>query len=60
MSKTPNLLAYRTLKSRNLRLSIPKKVMAKLDVGEGDIIGFFDEGGKIVIRKMTPIVDFFT
>ncbi len=36
----------------SLRISLPKKVQAKLDVKEEDIVGFYEEDGRIYLKKM--------
>ena len=36
----------------SLRITIPKKVQEKLGVKEEDILGFYEEDGKVVLRKM--------
>lgn len=36
----------------SLRMTLPKKIQAKLGVKEEDIVGFYEDGGKIVLRKM--------
>ena len=39
-------------RSSSLRMTLPKKVQGILGVKEEDIIGFYEENGKIVLRKM--------
>lgn len=36
----------------SLRLTLPKKVQAILSAKEEDIVGFYEEDGKIVLKKM--------
>lgn len=36
----------------SLRITIPKNVLEKLDVSPGEIVGFYEKDGEIVIRKM--------
>jgi len=36
----------------SLRITIPKKIRAILDIGEEDFVGFYEEDGKIVLRKI--------
>lgn len=36
----------------SLRMTLPKKVQTKLAVNEEDIMGFYEEDGKIVLKKM--------
>ena len=35
-----------------LKKALPKKVQTKLAVNEEDIMGFYEEDGKIVLKKM--------
>ena len=35
-----------------MRLTLPKKVQAILGVKEGDILGFYEEDGKIILKKV--------
>lgn len=39
-------------KGSSLRMTLPKKVQAKLGVKEEDILGFYEEDGKVVLKKM--------
>ena len=36
----------------SLRMTLPKKVQTILGVKEEDILGFYEEDGKIVLKKM--------
>ena len=36
----------------SLRITLPKKVQTLLGVKEEDILGFYEEDGKIVLKKM--------
>lgn len=36
----------------SLRMTLPKKVQEKIGVKEEDIIGFYEEDGKIVLKKL--------
>ena len=36
----------------SLRMTVPKKVQVKLGVKEEDIVGFYEENGKIVLKKL--------
>lgn len=36
----------------SLRMTLPKKIQAILDVKEEDIIGFYEENGKIILKKI--------
>jgi len=43
----------RVSRSRSFRISLPKRVADRMDVGPDDIIGFYsNESGEIVIRKL--------
>ena len=35
-----------------MRISIPRKAAKALDLKEGDIVGFYEDNGNIVLRKM--------
>lgn len=39
-------------RGNSLRITIPKRVQEKLDVKEEDIVGFYEENGKIILKKM--------
>lgn len=36
----------------SIRITIPKKVQEKLGVREEDILGFYEEDGNILLKKM--------
>ena len=36
----------------SLRMTVPKKIQSILGVKEEDIVGFYEEDGKVVLRKM--------
>lgn len=36
----------------SLRITLPKKVQERIGVKEEDILGFYEENGKILLRKM--------
>lgn len=36
----------------SLRMTLPKKVQVKLGIEESDILGFYEENGKIVLKKI--------
>lgn len=36
----------------SLRITLPKKVQAILDVKDEDIVGFYEEDGRIFLKKM--------
>lgn len=36
----------------SLRTTIPKKIQEKLGIKEEDILGFYEDNGKVVMKKM--------
>ncbi len=36
----------------SLRMTLPKKIQRKLGVSEEDIVGFYEEEGKIFLKKV--------
>ena len=50
----PQLLDVSHVSKRgvSLRATIPKKIQEKLGIRDGDIIGFYEENGNIILRKM--------
>ena len=50
----PQLLDVSHVSKRgtSLRLTIPKKVQAKLGIKEEDIIGFYEDDGRICLKRM--------
>ena len=50
----PQLLEVSHVSKREapFRITLPKKAAEILDVKAGEIIGFYEENGKIVLRKM--------
>ncbi|MEM0135076.1 MAG: AbrB/MazE/SpoVT family DNA-binding domain-containing protein [Thermoplasmatales archaeon] len=50
----PQLLDVSHVSTRgtSLRITIPKKAAEAMDLREGEIIGFYEEDGKIIVRKM--------
>ena len=36
----------------SFRITLPKKAAEILDVKSGDIVGFYEENGNIILRKM--------
>ncbi len=36
----------------SIRITIPKKVQEKLGVKDEDIVGFYEENGHIILRKI--------
>ncbi len=45
-------ISHLSKRGSSLRMTVPKKVQEKLGVKEEDIVGFYEEGGKIFLRKM--------
>ena len=45
-------VAHVSKRGSSLRVTIPSKVRMALDLNEEDIVGFYEEDGKIVLRKM--------
>ena len=50
----PQLLEVLHVSKReaSLRITLPKKAAEILNVKSGDIVGFYEENGNIVLRKM--------
>ena len=50
----PQLLQVSHVLKRGLSLGItlPKGIRERLGVNEGDIVGFYEDNGKIIIKKM--------
>jgi AbrB family looped-hinge helix DNA binding protein len=36
----------------SLRITLPKTIREKLGLNEGDILGFYEEDGKIILKKV--------
>ena len=45
-------ISHVSRKGSSQRLTIPKRVLDKLGIREEDIVGFNEEDGKIVLKKM--------
>ena len=45
-------VSHLSKRGSSLRMTVPKKAQAILDVKEEDILGFYEEDGKIVLRRM--------
>ena len=45
-------VSHLSKRGSSLRMTVPKKVQVKLGVKEEDIVGFYEEDGKIVLKKM--------
>jgi len=39
-------------KGSSLRITLPKMVGLKLGTSPGDVVGFYEEDGKVMIQKM--------
>jgi bifunctional DNA-binding transcriptional regulator/antitoxin component of YhaV-PrlF toxin-antitoxin module len=39
-------------KGTSLRITLPREVSEALSVGEGQFVGFYAEGGKIILKKI--------
>lgn len=51
--ETTLLETTRLSKSKSLRMSLPKRIASKLEVGPEDIIGFYvNEDGTVIIKKL--------
>ena len=50
----PQLLEVSHVSKReaSLRITIPKKAAEALDLKEGDIVGFYEDSGNIILRKI--------
>ena len=50
----PQLLEVSHVSKReaSLRITLPKKAVEILDVKSGDIVGFYEDNGSIVLRKL--------
>ncbi len=45
-------VAHVTVRGTSIRITLPKKIVKLLDVSEGDIVGFYEENGKVGLRKL--------
>ena len=45
-------VSHLSKRGSSLRMTVPKRVQLKLGVKEEDIIGFYEENGKIILKKM--------
>lgn len=50
----PELIEVSHISKRgsSLRTTIPKKIQEKLNIREEDIIGFYEENGRVFLKKM--------
>lgn len=42
----------RSKRGSSLRITLPREVSEALSIGEGQFIGFYSEGGKIILKKI--------
>ena len=49
----PQLLdaSHASKRGSSLRITIPKRVQEKLAVKEGEILGFYEEDGKVILKN---------
>ncbi len=54
MNDKPKLIAVTKLSTRgtSIRMTLPKEIAEKLSINEGDHIGFYEENGKVFVRKI--------
>ena len=54
MSNINGLVAVTKTSRRgtSLRITLPREVSEALSIGEGQFIGFYSEGGKIILKKI--------
>lgn len=45
-------ISHLSKRGSSLRMTVPKKIQIKLGVREEEIIGFYEEEGKIILGKM--------
>lgn len=45
-------ITHLSKRGSSLKMTLPKKVQTVLGVKEGDIVGFYEGDGKIVLKKM--------
>ena len=50
----PQLLevSHVSRKGVSLRITVPKKAAEAMGLREGDIVGFYEDSGNIILRKM--------
>ena len=50
----PQLLEVSHVSKReaSMRITIPRKAAEVMDLEEGDIVGFYEDSGKIILKKM--------
>ncbi len=48
----PQLLEVSHVSKKAASLRIPKKAAEALDLREGGIVGFYEENGNVILRKM--------
>lgn len=45
-------ISHVSRRGSSLRITVPKRVQVKLGVKEEDILGFYEEDGEIMIKKL--------
>ncbi len=45
-------VSHLSKRGSSLRMTLPKRVQAILEVREEEIVGFYEEDGKIILKKM--------
>ncbi len=45
-------VSHLSKRGSSMRMTVPKKVQATLGVSEEDIVGFYEEDGKIFLKKI--------
>ena len=50
----PQLLdvTHALAKGNSMRITVPRIIREKLKIKDGDILGFYEENGNIIIKKM--------
>lgn len=45
-------VSHASRRGSSIRITLPKKIQEKLCINEGDIIGFYEEGDRIILRRV--------
>lgn len=45
-------LTHVLAKGNSMRITVPRIIREKLKIKDGDILGFYEENGNIIIKKM--------
>lgn len=53
-TKIPQLIDISHVSKRgsSLRITVPKRVQSKLGIKEEDILGYYEDDGKVILKKM--------